>query len=274
MRIRHESGLGLSEAISPFDIAERLGVDVRFVPIASLEGMYLKRAPEATILLPAERPAGRLAFSCSHEIGHHAFGHGSKIDQYLDHPDPGARFDPEEFIADVFAGFLLMPKVAVEHGLAVRCLTPAATSPQQLYCLACWLGVGYETLITHMRFSLGTLSAARATELLRTTPKQIRQELLGYPCDSDLLVVDENWTDRAIDLRTGDYVLLASDTEFDGSVLEDGPPTPGRRVMTAKAAGVGHLISAGSGWSASVRVARRGFVGRAVFRHVEDAESD
>ena len=143
---RQRYGYKLWEPVSPYDVAARLRVEVRFVDIPSLEGMYLKCTPEPTILLPSDRPAGRQTFSCAHEAGHHEFSNGSRIDEYFDLGAPVARFDPVEFMADTFAGFLLMPKVAVEHGFAARGLRLATCTPEQIYIVAGWLGVGYETL--------------------------------------------------------------------------------------------------------------------------------
>jgi len=85
LRIRAEVHAKPWEAIDVFDVAQQLGVEVRFTKISSMEGMYLRQdAP--VILIASERPAGRQRFSCAHEIGHHAFG-----ELLLLEPDRGPR---------------------------------------------------------------------------------------------------------------------------------------------------------------------------------------
>ena len=44
-----------------------------------------------------------------------------------------SRFEPEEFMAQSFAGFLLMPKLAVCNAFKVRGWNPAQSSPEQIY---------------------------------------------------------------------------------------------------------------------------------------------
>jgi len=78
LRIRAEVHAKPWEAIDVFDVAQQLGVEVRFTKISSMEGMYLRQdAP--VILIASERPAGRQRFSCAHELGHHAFGDGTRV---------------------------------------------------------------------------------------------------------------------------------------------------------------------------------------------------
>ncbi len=72
---------GPSIPICPFNLAEAMGFDVRFVKISSFEGMYL--SDKLIILIGAERPEGRKNFTCAHEIGHHVLGHGTVIDEVL-----------------------------------------------------------------------------------------------------------------------------------------------------------------------------------------------
>jgi Zn-dependent peptidase ImmA (M78 family) len=77
LRIRAEVHAKPWDAIDVFDVAQQLGVEVRFTKISSMEGMYLRQdAP--VILIASERPAGRQRFSCAHELGHHAFGDGTQ----------------------------------------------------------------------------------------------------------------------------------------------------------------------------------------------------
>ena len=68
-----------------------------------------------------------------------------------------------------------------------------------------YLGVGYTTLIYHMHLSLGLLPFSKANELLKSTPKQIKQQLMKDNCSTDLIVVDRYWSGKAIDVSVDDY---------------------------------------------------------------------
>ncbi len=100
------------DPIDVFDLAQASGVEVRFTKIGSMEGMYLRQAAP-TILIASERPAGRQRFTCAHELGHHVFGDGSRVDELLEKLDKPRQRPPEEIRADMFAGLLLMPVARV-----------------------------------------------------------------------------------------------------------------------------------------------------------------
>jgi hypothetical protein len=65
IKMRQSLGIGILAPICPYDLAEQLGVEVRFVDITSMEGMYFKTS-NPHILLSSHRPPGRQAFNCSH----------------------------------------------------------------------------------------------------------------------------------------------------------------------------------------------------------------
>jgi hypothetical protein len=279
IRTRIQLDVPPTEALCVYDAAERLGIEVRFVDIPSMEGMYVRNfgsTSQPIVLVSALRPAGRQASTTAHEIGHHAFGHGTRIDEYVagaDEQREGETLDFEEMIANMFAGFFLMPKAAVELGFAARGCAPATATPRQVFAVAGWLGVGYGTLIHHMRSSLGMLSFGEAKRLLSIQPKRIRQEILGTSTMSDCFLVDHAWAGRPLGLQVGDAALVSSGVEIERSCLSLGRITPeGLRVVEAVATGLGRLVD--STWATFVRVRPRGFVGRSIFRHLESAEDE
>ena len=83
-QVRQMAGLGPTDPVNIYDLAKQRGVEVRFVDIPSLEGMYLKLNQRPEIFISSHRPAGRQASTCGHELGHHEFKHGTQIDEYLD----------------------------------------------------------------------------------------------------------------------------------------------------------------------------------------------
>ena len=112
--VRNRCKIRQGAAIDPISVAETCGCEVRFMALSSLEGIY-SPAPKPVIVLGSERPAGRRAYTCAHEIGHNEFEHGTRIDEYVNDHTP-ANNDPDEFLANIFAAFLLMPKpVSKKH---------------------------------------------------------------------------------------------------------------------------------------------------------------
>ena len=112
--MRGDAGLALDSPLCVFDLATQMGIDVWFKATPRMEGMYCKE-PGPTIVVTSLRPAGRQAYTGGHEVGHHAFGHGTRVDELIGAGGRGADQE-EEFLADCFAGFLLMPKAAVVRG--------------------------------------------------------------------------------------------------------------------------------------------------------------
>ena len=68
LRMRRAAGQGMYGAICIYDLAERLGVEVRFTDIPSMEGMYLGGA-NPTIILSSLRPPGRRALRAPMNLG-------------------------------------------------------------------------------------------------------------------------------------------------------------------------------------------------------------
>lgn len=266
-RVRRQAGLRPDEAMCVYDLAGGMDVEVRFLDLPSLEGMYSKK-PEPVIVISSLRPPGRQAYTCGHELGHHVFGHGFRIDQLLA-ADPLDE-DDDEFLVDCFAGFLLMPKAAVLAAFSQRGWNPESSTPVQIFTIAGWLGVGYETLIVHMRASLGILGNGNANALRKATPKAIKSDLLGEERQENLVVIDRFWAGRAVDLQVGDYVLGMPGVESDKTCIRVVQDDGQESILQAVGIGLGRIMHRDSGWSSFVRISRRGYVGRSIFRH--DAE--
>jgi Zn-dependent peptidase ImmA (M78 family) len=159
LEIREEYGYDFRSPLCVYDVADKARVTVRFIDDVSMEGVYAALA-KPKILISSLRPAVRRVFTCAHELAHHFFGHGSTIDELQDEAESG-EFQPNEFLADVFAGFLLMPAQGVKRAFSSRGTDIATATPEQMYAVACSFGVGYETLIGHLEYSLNRSSWKR-----------------------------------------------------------------------------------------------------------------
>lgn len=274
MEIRTKANIPLTNSLSIYDFVETKGIkEVQFVEIPSLEELYWK--DEKMILISSLRPTGRQAFNCGHGFGHHIFGHGMCITSLANGSSFSKKFDPKEFLVDCFADFLLMPKTTVCHGFNSRGWDIKTVTPFQIYTVAGWLGVGYSTLIQHMRDTLKLISSFQSDKLLRTKPLQLRAEILGEKSLTNVVVVDEAWNGRPVDISVGDYLLLTSDMSFDGSCLEFYKKNLFGFIIRGLAPGCdGKIWSEKSEWSIQVRVSRPNYKGRNIFRFEEDPDYD
>jgi len=281
IKTRDDRGLDQVSPVDVYALCQSMGIKVRFVDIGSMEGVYGRGEAGTVILLSSLRPLPRRVFTCAHELGHHTFGHGSKVDELLEEALGSSEstrkaFDANEFLAQSFAGFLLMPTLGVRNAFAGRGWEARTASPIQMYTVACQFGVGYETLIGHLRHSLNTLSAERAAALKQVGPKNIRAEILGEAVADPLIVADERWALGTLDAEVGTLLLLPdrATAENERIVAPQANLPTGGRLYRAVRPGVVRVTQQGTTWAVFVRVSNRQFVGFAEYRHLERADDD
>lgn len=273
MWLRQQLGIDQFSPVCIYDIAELRNVEVKFVDIPSTEGMY-SRVPKPTILVAAERPSGRQIFTCGHELGHHEFEHGMHADELLEQPTNIRN----EILANAFAAALLMPKTGVASAFTKRGWNVRAPEPLQVYAISNWFDVGYTTLITHMVSTLNFVSKDLAKHLSQMQPKELRRHMLSFDYEGELVVVDRHWSERAIDVRVGDMVMLPPNISAEcvsGAPkvqLVDANET--KTLIQAVSPGIGRLVSRDDDWAAYIRVSRKGFLGRSIYRHLEDSDDE
>ena len=200
-----------------YGLCETLGVQVRFNNI-NMEGMYQRGLPPR-IHLSARRPLPRRAYNCAHELGHHVFGHGSSIDELREDAKAQPWEDPKEFLADAFAGFMLMPIIGLRRAFSIRGWTPDTATAAQIFTIACEFGVGYATLLTHLSASVSMVTRDRATALQRVTPKTLRMNILGALTPEPLIVADRHRAAPTLDAEVNTLLLLPPGTKMTGSGL-------------------------------------------------------
>ena len=193
-----------------FDLAEKLGVEVKFRSETSLEGMYFKN--EKVILVSSHRPLGRQAFTCAHELGHHVFDHGTSVDDVIDGDFSGSKPD-EELEADLFAAHLLMPLKGVKKAFKVRNWDVKELKTHQAYSMASLFGVTYNAFVTHLCFNLSLITKSTYERLTTVTPKSIKSSLLGFEHAGELAIIDRFWNGRPIDLMHGQYAIFTKSVQ-------------------------------------------------------------
>ncbi len=254
-----------------YELCEKLGIVVRFNNI-NMEGMYQRGFPPR-IHLSARRPLPRRAYNCAHELGHHVFGHGSSIDELREDAKAQRWEDPKEFLADAFAGFILMPIIGLRRAFTIRDWTPGTATPVQMFTIACEFGVGYTTLLTHLSAGVNMLPRPRAATLRRVTLKSLRMDILGALTPEPLIVVDHHRTAPTLDTEVKTLLLLPSGTEVVGDGLAFERKLAAGRLFRVMKPGI-YPASVGD-WAVFIRVAPvqkdqpYGYVGLAKYRHLE-----
>ena len=269
---RAKANLDQAGPICIYGLCETLGIVVRFNNF-NMEGMYQRGLPPR-IHLSARRPLPRRTYNCAHELGHHVFGHGSSIDELREDAKAQPWEDPKEFLADTFAGFILMPIIGLRRAFSVRSWTLETATPAQILTVACEFGVGYATLLTHLSASVNILSRGRAAALRRVTPKALRMDILGALTPEPLIVADHHRTAPTLDAEVKTLLLLPPGAEVTGGGLAFERDLATGRLFRALKPGI-FQASAGE-WAVFVRVAPvqknepYGYVGLARYRHLEE----
>jgi Zn-dependent peptidase ImmA (M78 family) len=274
LEVRQEAGLPFGTPLNIFDLCERLKpkVRVRFANY-SMEGCYI-RSDRPLIEVSALRPLGRRVFNTAHELGHHALGHpGTRLDEQLEEGRADPSSDPDEYAANAFAGFLLMPKIGVRRAFVSRGWAIANPQAEQAFVVACHFGVGYLTLVNHLAYGLRAIRSALAEQLKKVRLPAIRQALLGSNEADRLWVADRHYDMPTLDTEVGTTLLLprGSQPEFDNLLFVN--DLPAGRVFTAARPGMARVEAEGD-WAVTVRVAKYQYSGWATNRHLELEEGD
>ncbi len=270
LQLRSNLRVTASHPVCIFDVAETLGVDVRFVDLPSMEGMY-HRSSAPTILVSSLRPPGRQAFTCAHELGHHVFEHASHIDELVANSGMTSA-DPDEALADLFAGFLLMPKLAIESAFRTLGVDPARATAESILTISNWFGVGYKTLLLHASRSLGIVPTPVADLLSKVPLSATRGAITETDGSVDLVVVTQHWIGRPVDVAMDQLIVAPQSFQFPPDTVVQVGKVQERSIFKPTHPGVSQVVDSSSPWSSFLRISRAGFVGRAAFRHLEDPE--
>ena len=264
IKLRLKQKIPVDESFCIFDLANDLGVEVRFEEIASLDGAYFKESK--AILVSTLRPEGRIRFTCAHELGHFIFKHGDHFDELVEKASTGEN-KIEERMANIFAAFLLMPETTVKSFFVANDWDIANPSPTEIYIAASWLGVSYSSLVNHLHYSLKIIDNFQFKNLDKIQPKKIKSALCGFPVVSNLIVVNEHWKGRPIDMQVNDYLMMNRNIKIENDILS---PIDSSTDFIFQATKPGlTIIKDDTGNNGMmVRIRRHEYFGRSIFRHL------
>jgi len=162
--------------VDPFRVADTAGVLVMLRPLEKLLGAFVREGRPG-ILVNAQRSTGLIHMTCAHELGHFFLGHGSTADEKLDYDQSAAQIEQE---ADWFAYQLLTPRSLLATVMKrKRWSVQSLLEPVLLYQFSLRLGVSYRAAAwtLHRNRLINRIAAER---LLKTSPAEIKRELLGH----------------------------------------------------------------------------------------------
>lgn len=270
-QIRTKLKLNMFEPVNIFDACANLGVHVRFFDV-NMEGMYVshKDAANPTLLISSLRPLPRRVFTCAHELGHHIFEHGTKIDGLTEEGVNTSVYDKDEYLVDTFAGAFLMPIAGVENEFKKRNWEPQSASPIHFYSISSIFGTGYSTLVTHCKANR-LINEVKAMALLKQTPAKLLQQAMGTAGEnSHFKVIDKDAQVPVIDLEVGNYLFLPQHTFIEGDHLRKLKNTVLGEAFVAERPGIVRAVSEKGDKGHFIRIQNAGYIGLAENRHLED----
>lgn len=268
--VRTGCGLDIFQPINVFDACISLGLSVRFINI-NMEGMYvsLEDSSHPNILLSNQRPMPRRNYTCAHELGHHVFGHGTKVDA-LEEKKSNSSYDYDELLVDTFAGALLMPVAGIQAEFSIRDLNPESATPIQFYTISSFFGTGYQTLITHCRVNR-IISELKAMFLLKHKPMKILESIIGSGNpNSYFKIIDDFSFPSVIDLEVSNYIILPHNIKVEGTHLEIIKETPSGNIFIAIKSGIVRARLTDNSDGCFIRIQNKDYIGLAENRHLEN----
>lgn len=275
--VRDTLGVAASSAINPVDACSRLDPEVRVIFVDfSMEGSYL-RGKRPLIKISSLRPLARRTFNVAHELGHHIFGHASRIDELRDELERKVAKPPEEQLADDFASHLLMPRIGLRRAFNTRGWNIKQPTATQAFVVACHFGVGYTTLLNHLAYGIKEVPIGITEPLMKCRLNSLRSTLLlgaeKHQVER-LFVADAHYEFPTIDIEVGTHVLLPNSTEAENTLsVSPVADLASGSLFVVDRPGITRAEST-SGWSVIIRASRHRYAGWAKYRHLDGGDDD
>lgn len=266
--IRLQLGLNIFEPINIYDICASLNVEVRFVDI-NMEGLYVNNMGIPNILLSSLRPFPRRSFTCAHELGHHVFYHGLKLDTLTEDESNILKSD-DEITADAFAAALLMPIGGIQTEFSKRNWNFQTAQPLDFYVISSLFGVGYSTMIIHCNVNR-LINDTKAQELLKFSPARIfKDNFMDTLHNSFFKIIDGKTPLKTIDIELSNYIILPQDYVVESEVLDKKQQTAIGTLYQANSTGIFSVFSEKKDIAHFIRIQPENYTGLAKYRHLDN----
>ncbi|UPQ75267.1 ImmA/IrrE family metallo-endopeptidase [Chryseobacterium nepalense] len=262
-------GASLNEPLNIYDVCSTMEIDVRFVDI-NMEGLYVNNGNSPQILISSQRPYPRRVFTCGHELGHHLFNHGLKIDILSESDENSLYKSSDEILVDTFSASLLMPIGGIQSEFVKRNLSFNTATPIDFYLVSSIFGVGYQTLVTHCKINR-LITELKSVELLKHTPSKIFKSYFGdVQKKSYFKIVDGKTSTKPVDLEISNYLILPPEFTVDNDFLEKKKETQEGYVYVATRTGISSAYSDINEKSFFIRIQPQNYNGFAEYRHLDN----
>lgn len=268
--LRMDLGLNMFQPINVYDACEKLGLDVRFYRI-NMEGMYVSSddPTNARIILSALRPFSRKVFTCAHELGHHLYGHGSKIDMIQKENGEQEIYNEEERIVDIFASALLMPVAGIQLEFKRRNWDLIKAKPIQFFTISSVFGVGYQTLIYNCTLNR-LISRTKSNELSKYSPSIFLNKILdGEKKKGHLKIIDSKYRETTVDTEVSGYLYVPKGVRLEGNHLERVYETRNGVCYQAVKPGILRANNKDNDQTYFIRIQNFEYEGISEYRHLE-----
>ena len=140
------------EYVDVFAALHAAGICCIGKPWDNLAGAYAGQELGGPVVMVNSRlDEATMRHTAAHELGHHCFGHSSRMDEPID-PDAGSlggQLPDEEKLAEAFAAWFLMPLPAVRTAMR-RSGISSPSGPEDVHQIACWLGTSFAGTARHL----------------------------------------------------------------------------------------------------------------------------
>lgn len=225
---QEELGLDPFARVDVFACFPALGMKLMFQPLKSCAALYLPAGPfgaKPGALVSSLHPLALQRYSASHELGHHRFGHGPRIDREDEMRLKSRAVAPEERLAEAFAAWFLMPPELGDAIFEDILRIDRARNPHEVYQAALRFGASYTACCVHLP-ALKKLSREESEAFAKIPLKSLKEHLTDSPPPggwrNDVWQLSEADLGRDILVRAGDRLIMTTGEELEVEELPDG----------------------------------------------------
>jgi Zn-dependent peptidase ImmA (M78 family) len=225
---QEELGLDPFSRVDIFACFPALGMKLMFQPLRSCAALYIPTGPyggKAGALVNSQHPLSLQRYSASHEMGHHRFDHGPRIDRESEMRLQTRAVALEERLAEAFAAWFLMPPELSDVIFEDILQIDRARSPQEVYQAALRFGSSYTACCVHLP-SLKRLGRSESEAFAKIELKKLKQELSDTPplggWRNDVWRLSETDLGKSLLARAGDRLIFTTGEGFEPDALPEG----------------------------------------------------